>query len=506
MRLKYKLGLGIVVVALVVCFMTYQSYALWIVNHEGEQNVVEVGCFTVSYEEISESISLKNTYPISDAKGLSTEAYSFKVKNTCSVDSKYVVTLNTLTTNTLGKENIKFAIYKEGEEKPTTGQNLGAYGNINTDIKELNVENLAESIILKEGNLKQEEEATYHLYLWMDEATGNEGMNKSFVSSVNVISRATTYEAPKAGVDTIIDLASTSEEIVDDETVDHNLRYIGANPNNYVRFNGELWRIIGVMNNMKTNESDAGESRLKLIRAEAIGSYSWDTTPSGTNSGLGYNDWSDADAMKLLNEGYENESVGGSLYWNASSGTCYNSGGNGTTSCDFTSIGLKDKISKNMIAETLWNLGGASSYESTSNGLASHWYSYERGTTVYNGRPTTWKGKIALMYPSDYGYATSGGSTTNREACLQKELNNWNDSNVSDCKNNDWLFNFTGYSWTLSQGSVHNFGTIAVLPEGGLENIYVYHVYDIFPTLYLKNEVKIVSGDGSVGNPFELSL
>jgi len=282
MRLKYKLGLGIIVVALVICFMTYQSYALWIVSHEGEQNVVEIGCFTVTYEETSTPISLKNTYPISDAKGLSTEAYSFKVKNTCSVDSKYVVTLNTLTTNTLGKENIKFAIYKEGEEKPTTGQNLGAYGNINADIKELNVENLAESIILKEGNLKQEEEATYHLYLWMDEATGNEGMNKSFVSSVNVISRATTYEAPKAGVDTIIDLASTSEEIVDDETVDHNLRYIGANPNNYVRFNGELWRIIGVMNNMKTNESDAGESRIKLIRAESIGNYSWDTTAEET--------------------------------------------------------------------------------------------------------------------------------------------------------------------------------------------------------------------------------
>ena len=44
-------------------------------------------------------------------------------------------------------------------------------------------------------------------------------------------------------------------------------------------------------------------------------------------------------------------------------------------------------------------------------------YEKERGTTVYSERPTKWTGKIGLMYPSDYGYATSGGSTTNREAC-----------------------------------------------------------------------------------------
>ena len=44
------------------------------------------------------------------------------------------------------------------------------------------------------------------------------------------------------------------------------------------------------------------------------------------------------------------------------------------------------------------------------------------GTTVYSERPTKWTGKIALAYPSDYGYATAGGTTTNRASCLAKEL------------------------------------------------------------------------------------
>ena len=41
-----------------------------------------------------------------------------------------------------------------------------------------------------------------------------------------------------------------TEELKFDDTTDKNLRYIGANPNNYVSFNNELWRIIGVFNNI----------------------------------------------------------------------------------------------------------------------------------------------------------------------------------------------------------------------------------------------------------------
>ena len=55
-------------------------------------------------------------------------------------------------------------------------------------------------------------------------------------------------KAPK-GVDTILAKGET-DELKFDDTSDKNLRYIGANPNNYVKFNNELWRIIGVFNNV----------------------------------------------------------------------------------------------------------------------------------------------------------------------------------------------------------------------------------------------------------------
>ena len=61
--------------------------------------------------------------------------------------------------------------------------------------------------------------------------------------------------------------------LANDNTSDKNIRYIGASPNNYVRFNNELWRIIGVMNNIKTSTSGTGESRLKIIKDESIGNF-----------------------------------------------------------------------------------------------------------------------------------------------------------------------------------------------------------------------------------------
>ena len=232
-----------------------------------------------------------------------------------------------------------------------------------------------------------------------------------------------------------------------------NLRYIGANPNNYVLFNNELWRIIGVFS--EDTHGVSGEKLVKIIRSESIGSYSWDNKPSGTGSSTssyGSNDWSDSALQVVLNSG---------VYYNRTSGTCPSGQNGATTNCDFSNTGLTEEA-KEMIETVTWKLGGTANYTSASNGLASHFYGYERGADVYSGNPTTWNGKIALMYLSDYGYATSGGSTTNRETCLAKELLNWSLSSYSDCKNNDWLYDSSAVLWTLTSNSSTSNGVFYV--------------------------------------------
>ena len=280
-----------------------------------------------------------------------------------------------------------------------------------------------------------------------------------------------------------------------DETVDNNLRYIGANPNNYVLFNDELWRIIGVMNSVET-ASGTTESLVKLIRNDSIGEYSWDNKPSGTGSSTsryGSNDWSDSALQIVLNEG---------AYWNRTSGTCPIGQNGATTNCDFSNTGLT-KRAKAMIETVTWKLGGNSTYNDVT---ASMFYERERGTTVYSGHATEWVGEVGLMYPSDYGYATSGGSTTDRATCLATELYNWMSSTgFSDCYNNDWLYNGS-LQWTLTPRSSHSNYVFFVYSNGNLNNDYAFYGNGARPSVYLKSNISISGGTGTSTDPYTLSV
>ena len=301
---------------------------------------------------------------------------------------------------------------------------------------------------------------------------------------------------PNTGACQILAQGET-EELKFDNTVDNNLRYIGANPNNYVTFNNELWRIIGVFNNID-NGSGTKETRIKLIRDESIGKYSWDNKPSGTGSStnsLGSNDWTDSTLKEVLNNG---------PYWNRTSGNCPSGSEGATTSCDFSTNGLTEEA-KTMISDVVWNLGGVSSSSNT----ASAFYTYERGTIVYSGRPTKWTGKIGLMYPSDYGYATSGGSTTNREACLDIDLYHWyynSSNNYPDCYNNDWLYNSSNHQWTLTPDASSLYRVFYVNSYGRVAIYSTNNPHGVSPALYLNSNIKIVNGEGTESNPFVLSL
>ena len=523
MRLKYKILLAIITVGIGICLMTYQSYALWVATYTGGENIVNVGCFEIEFTEQTSSIGLNNTYPVSDTKGLTTNPYTFTIKNTCTVGASYDVTLNTLTTNTMKKEWLKYAIQKSDEAKPTTGINLGTNNNYNTTTEELQIPNLDESIIIASGELKQEESVTYNLYLWMDETTGNEAMNTTFEGSINIISSAIN-KIPNAA-EYITLLANTSSEIVNDETADQNLRYIGANPNNYVYFNCqdynnptsdtcELWRIIGVMNNMELADGTTGQSLVKLVRKESIGSFSWDNKPTGVGSSLsnnGSNNWTDARLMMLLNPGYETPNspiyeYEGSLYYNAKSGTCYSGENNGTVSCDFTNTGLQNDTTRNMIEEVVWHLGGSNTHDDVT---ANLFYIREKESTVFDGITTSWTGKISLLYPSDYGYATNGGNVTNRTTCLTNPLYYWNDANYvsNDCYSNNWLYDASNNFWTLHARSNNSYDVFVIGYIGYVSyNIVTINRYSVLPTLFLSSDVRIINGDGSSSSPFILSI
>ena len=286
-------------------------------------------------------------------------------------------------------------------------------------------------------------------------------------------------------------------------------RYAGVSPNNYLTFNDETWRIIGLVN-VKIN--DTIEQRVKIIKEESIGKFSWDSSSSNINNGRGINDWKNADLNNLLNN----------YYWNSlSNQKCYSDSNETTVDCSFAN-GLKNV--QNKIENVTWNTTQLNNYYN-----APDFYQKERETTesylsscsstvISNcndniTREKTFKGNVGLLYPSDFGYSTIGGSETNRDTCLSKNLRAWGSAwqddlgTYPDCRNNNWLhllLEKETYTITalFQKDSPRVFG---INHLGYLSNPPTDAQYSVQPTLYLKNTVKTISGTGSSENHFTVA-
>jgi len=193
---KYKITLIVISIALLLCVTIGISYAYWqITKKQTNANVLSTGCFEIAFEETGSDISLNNALPISDQKGLSKTPYKFKLKNICTYDSEYYVTLNSFgTTDKLLNENaIKYAFDVSTKTNPTP-KILGAASE-NTETGSIDLTNLIKSYYLKAGYLRAGEEKEFSLHLWMDQDAPMSEMNKTFSSKICVTSIATT-EAP----------------------------------------------------------------------------------------------------------------------------------------------------------------------------------------------------------------------------------------------------------------------------------------------------------------------
>lgn len=133
-------------------------------------------------------------------------------------------------------------------------------------------------------------------------------------------------------------------------------------------------------------------------------------------------------------------------------------------------------------------------------------YASEKEGKGYTNHPGTWTGKIGLIYASDYGYATSGGSTTSRSECLNKELFNWDNTDVSNCKDNDYLFKADYPQWIIDPRINYDTYVYFINSTGHLRSFGNYNEYAVRPSLYLKSSIKITSGNGSKTNPYQLKI
>ena len=253
-------------------------------------------------------------------------------------------------------------------------------------------------------------------------------------------------------------------------------RYRGGTVNNYVTFNNETWRIIGII---PTEDTDSNiEYRFKLIRDESIGEYYW---------GYGTNDWTTATLNTYLNGDY----------YNALSTT-----------------------SQNMIGTTKYYLGGyPHSLEVTSDTMWQYERKKENSSTIcnetddesyydygiigcyfYKTNPIMQNDvskKIALMYTSDYGYGASSECTSN--------LGSYSDSKNCITTNN-WL-DKSQDEWLMAQETYRGTWASRTTSNSNVDSACIFNFsLAVRPVLTLSSSVKISSGSGTNSNPYTLSI
>ena len=489
---KRQLTLTLVSILAVTLISIGSTFAMFTVSSKSaEYNVVKSGTLTIDFSSNSSTVGLDGALPMSDSDGLAQTGNTFTIKNTGSLPVNYTVSL---------QDDADMIIQDNCSDKQLDK------GFIKYNIDGTNIKLLSDSIdsIIISGSLKAGESKSFTLKLWIKEDATNEALGKHYHGKIVV--DAIQEGAPQLATKVVMDKANAesldyntatdeqkkemwtfSHEATDQTGALTDYRYIGADPNNYVSFNDELWRIIGVF------DTDDGtgklEKRLKIIRNEALGEYSWDLDSAANYN----NNWITASSNTLLNE----------TYYNKTTGTHYNPDDSYSNAVEvnlnFTSSGLTDK-SKQMIGDAKWYLGGSSD----SNDITTQmFYKNERGTNVYDKNSYAWTGKVGMIYSSDYGYATSGGTTTNRASCLSNALYTWKDSSINDCMENNWLYKNEWY-WTLTISTVDS-GVFSGTSNGTIVAYDVFESNKIFPVVFLKSTVKIVSGSGTKSSPYILS-
>ena len=462
--IKISIILTLIGVVSLVTGITFAIYENTI--NAGKSQVIKTGVVNFTLTESTNGLVLDNLQELTDYEGMAQETfYEFTIKNTGNTITDYEISLvdkpnSSYTGTILNEKYIKVGLLKNNSEE------------IIVNLKEVNR-------LIDKVTLDVDKSANYKLRLWLDfgdledeakealvgqqiflalKINGIQNVNKVPTGADNLIKL--TNNKDSSGLYTITHAKDSTLQIGTNEDIIE-YRYRGASPKNYVTFNNEVWRIIGVF---PTDDGTGNiENRIKIIKDQSIGNNYWNTTQVASTST--YNNWTGATLMKYLNATY------------------YNS---------LTNNGAID-----MVDDAKYYLGGYTNTNMTKDVM----YQYERkisgsGTYYYSSNPNSWTGKIGLMYASDYGYAAS-------DECTQ----NLSSYNNTTCTSNNWLYNIKVGEWILPQVGGNNGNVFYVHSYSNVSNCTVNNnSLASRPVLYLKPEVMIESGDGTSSNPYKLSF
>ena len=239
---KYKTKIIIVIITGILLLSLVSFGYFYVSNNQSDKNHLAGGCFGTSFSD-GESISLQNAFPETFDEAKDDKPYEFTITNTCNLPAKYYIILNVKE----GSFNSDFIDYTLNES------NFEKLSNTLENTKFSIDEGYNKSFIIGSGLLNKNESITQNLRIWIDENVSQNDLtaNSKFTAEIKIVNEV----ASMLGTDKIKNLVkgadATSTDVIEaeevsnactntlayDGTEDNNLRYVGANPCNYVSFN-----------------------------------------------------------------------------------------------------------------------------------------------------------------------------------------------------------------------------------------------------------------------------
>ena len=260
--------------------------------------------------------------------------------------------------------------------------------------------------------------------------------------------------------------------------------YRGSNPNNYVTFNGESWRIIS---------ANTEDNTIKIMRNTLLEDRAYDTDSNGRyNSG----------------QYCSNRYFGCNIYGSTSS--LYNSSGNAISTLARQVNGTKYALpSKESVMSTYLNGTYYNSLNATARsmvkqdarykaGIPSHASGVTTAQTVTQVSSVLWQGKVALIDASEYLRAsTNSGSCTGIYSSYQSG---------HPCATNNWLHISDAY-WTMSPYSNSESTDVwTVYGNGYLSSYDANYARGVRPVVTLSSNIQITGGAGTSSDPYTLGV
>ncbi len=228
----------------------------------------------------------------------------------------------------------------------------------------------------------------------------------------------------------------------DQEAGDNAYRYSGLDPNNYIEFGSELYRIIGIF-----------DGEIKIIKNDRLGDYPW----SGYTSQYVNGGWGNNHLKDILNSDY------------------------------FSKI---TPTWQNKVLIHNWKVGGMTLSQGVE--TIKNVYKYELGTS---SKSKTYSGQLGLMYVSDYGYAASPD-------LWKTKLNYYDGSNnwLS------YLNVYRKAEWTITVVSDNQGWAFDIFTDGGITRHSITDQFFVRPCFYLDSNVLYFTGDGTKSTPYQIKV